>query len=94
MATLGDIRYAASVIGLDRGYVADASLFSNDAERSAVVLEHRCSRRMVITFTDRIMLAVGAESRIVNRLVACIDLGCICEVTVVTDRDPGDEDLD
>ncbi len=92
MATIGHIRVAANEIerDRDRGYTAIAATFSVDDLEQSVVMRHRCDRRLVIPFG----VLVNDDRRIVDRLVSFIDLGCLCEVAVVTDRDPGDEDLD
>ena len=61
----------------------------------AVVLIHRCNRRMLVPFDGVELMSLPGRSAdiICGRLRACASLGCICDVRVVADRDTGDEDV-
>lgn len=87
-----DVECVAQQIGIVRQYGEALAVMMATGDGVVVRLRHRCGRSIRI-HVDRLMM-FGIGDGIVRRICSCVDLGCLCEVTVVTDRDPGDEDLD
>ena len=54
---------------------------------------HRCGQRMLIPFGELELVSnLWAAALVVERLRSFVDVGCLCEVVIVTDHDRGDED--